>query len=172
MIERRMPISDYLRELRAKVGSAYILTPCVTGLVFDESHRLLMVRHAHENGWGVLGGAIEPDETPEDAVVREVWEETSLQVEPTRLRAVLGGPQFRVTYPNGDQVGYIAAVFDCRPIGGTIRPDGIEVVEARFFEQSELVSLALSPYATSLGKIITTTEIAPLAHVTWHPPDA
>ena len=166
-----MPISDYLRQLRAQVGSTLILVPCVTGLIFDHEGRLLLVRHAHESDWGTVGGAIEPDESPENAVVREVWEETGLYVEPTHLRAVLGGPQFRFKYPNGDQVGYVATVFDCRPVGGMLRPDGDEVIAARFFEQSVLENLPLSAYAQAMLPVIRATNVPAVAHVTWRPPN-
>ena len=163
-----MPMSDYLRQLRAHVGSSLILVPCVTALVFDEHRRLLLVRHAQEDVWGLVGGAIEPDESPEDAVVREAWEETGLHVRPTGLRAVLGGPQFRVTYPNGDEVGYVAAVFDCQQIGGTLRPDGQEVIEAKFFDCSKWPTL--SAYAQALAPIITATNVPTLGPVKWNPP--
>jgi 8-oxo-dGTP pyrophosphatase MutT (NUDIX family) len=69
---------------------------------------------------------IDPDEAPQDAVVREVWEETGLRVEPTRLCGVFGGPEFRVTYENGDESHYVMAVFECRRIGGDAATDGDE----------------------------------------------
>jgi ADP-ribose pyrophosphatase YjhB (NUDIX family) len=164
-----MPISDYLRHLRTRVGTAFILTPCVTGLVFDAAGRLLLVRHAREQGWGTPGGAVDPDESPENAIVREVWEETGLHVQPIRLRAVVGGPRCRVTYPNGDQLGYVTTIFDCRAIGGTLRPDGDEVTEARYFEQWALTNLDLSPYARTILPIIQATTLPVIAPVTWRP---
>jgi 8-oxo-dGTP pyrophosphatase MutT (NUDIX family) len=170
VLQGAMPISSYLRQLRVRVGSTFVLLPSVTSLVFDHDGRLLLARHAHEQGWGTIGGAIDPDESPEDAVVRETWEETGLHVEPTRLRAVLGGPRFRVTYPNGDQVGYVAAVFDCRQIGGTLRPDGEEITEARFFQRSELTGLDLSPYAEAILSLIGVTDVPIVTRVTWRPP--
>ena len=164
-----MPISDYVRQLRAQVGSAFILVPCVTGLVLDQEGRLLLARNARDSDWSTIGGAIEPDESPENAVVREVWEETGLHVEPTRLRAVLGGPQFRFRYANGDEVGYVASIFDCRPVGGALRPDGNEIVEARFFHKSELQNLPLSAYAQAVLPVIWAPES--IARVTWRPPN-
>jgi len=56
---------------------------------------------------GLLGGAIEPDESPQEAAVREALEEVGVQVELTNLRAVLGGPEFRFRYKNGDEVAYV-----------------------------------------------------------------
>lgn len=45
-----MPISEQLRALRAKIGNDLIVVPSVTGLVFDERERLLLVRHSNRIG--------------------------------------------------------------------------------------------------------------------------
>ena len=96
-------MSDYVRRVRAKMGNEFLLMPSVTALVFDEQRRVLLVRPSHrDNVWAAPGGAVDPDEAPQDAVVREVWEETGLLVEPTQLRGVFGGPEYRVWYANGD----------------------------------------------------------------------
>ena len=116
-----MPISDYLRTLRARVGTSLLVVPSVTGLVFDDDGRVLLVRHANGGVWLLPGGAVDPDEAPQDAVVREVWEETGLHVEPIALCAVLGGPEFRVRYENGDETSYVMALFECRRLGGVLQ---------------------------------------------------
>jgi ADP-ribose pyrophosphatase YjhB (NUDIX family) len=54
---------------------------------------VLLVRHAgHDDGWGVLGGAVEPGESPAAAAAGEDREEVSDDVEVVRLLDVLGGP--------------------------------------------------------------------------------
>lgn len=57
--------------------------PCVGAVIYDGSGRLLMILRGHDPGrglWSIPGGRIEPGETPEAAVVREVKEETGLDV--------------------------------------------------------------------------------------------
>jgi len=57
--------------------------PCVGAVILDEAGRLLMIVRVHDPGqglWSIPGGRIEPGETPEQAVVREVREETGLEV--------------------------------------------------------------------------------------------
>ena len=51
---------------------------------------------------------------------------------------MLGGPDFRQTYPNGDQVAYVPAVYDARVLGGEPRPDGDETTDVRWWELSAL----------------------------------
>src|SRR5471032_1945597 len=115
-----MPISEYVRRVRARLGNEFLLVPSVTALVFDADGRVLLVRPSAKDVWVAPGGAVDPDEAPQDALVREVWEETGLLVEPTLLRGVFGGPEFRVWYANGDEVGYTMAVYQCRVVGGTL----------------------------------------------------
>jgi 8-oxo-dGTP pyrophosphatase MutT (NUDIX family) len=160
-----MPMSDYVRDLRSRIGSRLLLAPSVTGLVFDDDGRILLVRHSNGNIWVAPGGAVDPDEAPQDAVVREVWEETGLRVEPTRLCGVFGGREFRVTYENGDESAYVMAVFECRRIGGELRPDGEETLEARYFARAELDALALSPWAR-----LVVPELMRRRDCTWIPP--
>jgi 8-oxo-dGTP pyrophosphatase MutT (NUDIX family) len=77
-----MPISEYLLQLRQRVGSDLLLMPSVTVLVRDDRGRVLLVRNIETNIWVAPGGAVDPFETPADAAVREIWEETGLWVEP------------------------------------------------------------------------------------------
>jgi 8-oxo-dGTP pyrophosphatase MutT (NUDIX family) len=164
-----MPISDYLRGLRARVGGDLLLVPSVSGVVLDAAGRVLLVRHANGNVWVIPGGAVDPDENPADAVVREVWEETGVHVVPTGLLGVFGGPEFRVRYANGDETAYVMATFECRPLGGALRPDGEETLEVRYVAASELASLhlpewmriVLPPILDGHGKAWTPVKWAP-----------
>lgn len=141
-----MPISDYLRGLRTKVGTALLLMPAVTVVCRDEQGRILLARHQDYDQWALPGGSIDPGETPADTAVREMWEETGLVVEPVRVLGVYGGPTFCVTYPNGDQIASVDTVFECRVVGGALAADQEEVSELRYFTPSELAKLPLSPW--------------------------
>ena len=88
-----MSMSPHVRRLRATVGSALLVLPAVTGILFDD-RRPYPARSASgircvERSWR---GSVDPGETPADAVVREVWEETGLYTAPVRLLGVYGGP--------------------------------------------------------------------------------
>lgn len=144
-----MAISDHVRRLRQVIGTDLLVLPGVIVLVRDEDGRILMVRHADSGRWGLIGGTVEPDERPDRAAVRETEEEAGVEVELTRLVAALGGPGFRVTYPNGDQTSYVSVVYEARVWRGSARPDGDETVEVAWFTPEELTSLDLGPLARS-----------------------
>ncbi len=139
-------ISPYIRTLRAHVGSALLMLPSVSAHLFDDQRRLLLVRTADDGVWTTPGGFVEPDERPSDALVREVWEETGLLVEPLSVVGVFGGPSCRVAYPNGDQVQYTISAWRCRQVGGQLSGASDETSAAAFFHDAEVRALALAPW--------------------------
>ncbi len=102
----------------------------VTGVVRDAQGRVLLLRHRYwpeGREWGFPGGYAVRGETFEGTVEREVREETGLEVEVTRLIHVRSGYRLRI------EVAYEAV-----PVGGTLRPDGTEILEARWFDPARL----------------------------------
>ncbi len=78
-------------------------------LVENERGEVLLVRRADDGRWAMPGGWVDPGETPEQAVVREVAEETGLQVSAPRRVHTERRPQ---------SVHY---AFRCRLDGGRLR---------------------------------------------------
>ena len=112
----------------------------VGGAVVHEG-RLLMVRRASRRGrgnWQIPGGFIEPDETIEAAVVREVAEEAGVHAE------VIGvlGMRSRYDPENGNSMYVIMLL---RPMGGEPTPDGHEVDRAGYFSLEEIEALVQVP---------------------------
>jgi len=166
-----MPISEFLRGVRAKVGHDLLLMPAVTGLVFDAAGRLLLQRHGDTGRWVTPGGSIDPDESPTDALVRELWEETGLVCEPISLFGVFGGPEYRVRYRNGDETAYVMIAFECRPCGGALQPDGDESAELRWVARDEALALGLAPWARIVVPIAFERRgLAWWPPVRWSPP--
>lgn len=141
-----MPMPEYVRSLRAKVGDALLEVPTVSVLTFDDRSRVLLVRHAEGDVWTTPGGMIEPFETPADAAVREMFEETGLHVALTRITGVFGGPLCCSTYANGDRIAWVSTVFEATVIDGTLQPDGDETLEVRYVGRDALRHLHRRPH--------------------------
>lgn len=138
-----MGMSDYVRGLREKIGHSFLLMPSVAAIVRDGEGRILLVQ-GMEGRWQLLGGAVDPGETPEDALRRECREEANATVRPTRLLAAVGGPRHRHIYANGDEIGFVISVYEAELVGGELRPDHDETQAVGWFAPAQLHELELS----------------------------
>ena len=143
-----MPIPEFIRKLRRKIGNDLLVLPTVTVLVFDACDRALLVRDADNGLWTTLGGIIEPYETPSDAALREAFEEAGVIVELQRLVGVFGGRDCTTTYANGDRLSWVSTVFEAAIVSGEPAPDNEEVTEVRFFCKSELRDIQCTPHVS------------------------
>jgi 8-oxo-dGTP pyrophosphatase MutT (NUDIX family) len=168
-----MAMSAHIRRLRAALGSELLVLPSVTGIVFDASDRILLVRQAEGGFWTAPGGAIDPEETPADAVVREVWEETGFFARPVRLLGVYGGPSCLVTYPNGDRTIYVMTVFECEVLGGSLRSSSDETTDAAFVSAAELSTYPTSSWVRHvLPRLYDRSRAGDFEPPKWRPPFA
>lgn len=111
-----LPPADVRQRL---VGELGYITPKVgaEAAVFDRQGRILLVRRSDDGLWCLPCGWVEPNESPEEAAVREAREETGLEVRPRLLVDVF------TRKPN---MGYgphtaVAIVYLCEATGGTLR---------------------------------------------------
>jgi 8-oxo-dGTP pyrophosphatase MutT (NUDIX family) len=139
-----MGMSDYVKQLREKVGHELLFWPSVACLIRDEDERILFVRHV-DGHWTFPAGAMDPGERPAEAAAREVREEAGIVVEPTRIVGVYGGGQaFQGVYSNGDEVAWITVLFEARILSGTPAPSDDETAEVRWATPDEAFALQLS----------------------------
>ncbi|HEX3773444.1 MAG TPA: NUDIX domain-containing protein [Polyangiaceae bacterium] len=139
-----MPISPYLKNLRDHVGTDLLLTPAVAAIIRNERGDVLFLRRADNGEWDLPAGSLDPGETPAFGVVREVREETGLEVEVVGIIGVFGGEACRVRYPHGDVTEYLTVVFECNVIGGSLSGDEDETAELRYFTPSERPALQVA----------------------------
>lgn len=141
-------MTSYVMGLRASIGNRLLLLPSVAAVIHDRAGNLLLQEKASGEGWSLPAGAIEPGETPQEAVAREVMEETGLAVLPASILGVFGGHDFRYTYPNGHQVEYVVTLFKCHVLRNEGTWTDAETRSLRYFARDEMPSLAL-PYPQS-----------------------
>jgi len=124
---------DYIRQLRAKIGTMKILVPGVRTLVFDGDGRLLLERQRVFGSWALPHGCVDVGESALDAAIRETEEEVGVRIERARLFGIYTDPKYGVVYPNGDEVQTFTIAFVAEAWSGAPRPDGDEVAEVGFF---------------------------------------
>lgn len=121
--------------------------------VTDADDRILLGSNAawDANRYSLLAGFVEPGESLEDAVRREVWEESGVHVEEPEYLGSQPWP-----FPASLMVGFRARAVDGDP--STARPDGVEILDVRWFTRDEIRDRAgdtlLLPGKTSIARAI------------------
>ena len=92
-------------------------------IIFDDDDRVLLEKRSDNGYWGLPGGHVEIGESAQDAVIREVLEETGLTVEVTRLVGIYSHPDnfCFIQYADGNTAHILSTVFECKPTGGQLQ---------------------------------------------------
>jgi ADP-ribose pyrophosphatase YjhB (NUDIX family) len=88
-----------------------LFTTGAFAIIFDEEERVLLCHRRDMDAWNLPGGGLEPGELPNECVIREVREETGLEVMVERLVGVY-------TKPGRNELLF---AFVCRITGGSLR---------------------------------------------------
>jgi len=123
--------------------------PAIIVSVIDDEDRILLGSQGvwEENRFSILAGFVEPGESLEAAVVREMQEEAGILVANPEYLGSQAWP-----FPYSLMLGYTA-----RYVGGTVTPDGEEIVKLRWFTREELKAEAnslLLPGRLSIARAI------------------
>jgi ADP-ribose pyrophosphatase YjhB (NUDIX family) len=96
-------------------------------LIKDEQNRVLLALRTDKDWWNLPGGSLEAGEVPWECVVREVKEETGLQVEVLRLLGV---------YSKANKNDLVFS-FECQVIGGELTLND-EAKDLKYFKVTDL----------------------------------
>lgn len=111
--------------------------------ILDESHQKVLLTRRKDNGlWCLPGGHMESGESVEECCVREVFEETSLQVRVKRLTGVYSNPDQLVIYPDGSQAHFVVMNFYVEIVDGKLGLSE-ETSEAGYFSLAEIESMPM-----------------------------
>jgi 8-oxo-dGTP diphosphatase len=132
----------------------YPETPLVgVGAIIIEGDRVVLVKRGHAplaGEWSIPGGVLEVGETLRQAAVREVLEETTLEIEPISLLGVydrvLRDADERTLYH------YVLIDFLCRRVSGEPQASG-DADEVRWFTKTEVAGLPLAEDTVEVIKL-------------------
>ena len=143
---------EYIPWIREKVGHDRIFLNVAGIVVFDEQGRVLLQNRSKDDiQWGFPGGVMELGESAAEAAIREVREETGLEVKIEGLLGVYS--KYFHEYPNEDQAQPIAIAFTGRVIGGELYVDGKETFDLKFCEIDQVPILFNSQHNDMLDDI-------------------
>lgn len=126
-----------------RVGKNGKLAVGCSAAIFSGNNAILLIRRTDDGKWAVPGGYMEPGEDFSEACTREVFEETGLSVEISRLISVYTNPHLLLEYPDGNRWQLIILHFEATIVTGEIRKSN-ESSDIRFFKLEEIAGLEMS----------------------------
>lgn len=149
-------MEEYIKKVRKKVGHDKLILNYAGCIIFDDQNRLLLQKRADSGKWGFLGGMVEFGESVEETAVREVKEESGLDVEITSLYGVYS--KYYAEYTNGDKAQPIVHLFKARIIGGQLINCNDETLELKYFDLNNLPPIFCKQHRDMLDDIVAGKE--------------
>ncbi len=133
---------DYIHDPKAPLANSVV--PSVTAVVTDDSGRLLLIHKTDNDLWALPGGGHDIGEFVAQTVVREVREETGIDVEVIAVTGLYTDPGHVIAYDDGEVRQQFSICFRARPVGGTLRTSE-ESKEVRWVDPADLDALQIHP---------------------------
>jgi len=132
-----------------------------SAIIFDDKREKVLLTRRTDNGrWCLPGGAMEAGESAAEACIREVWEETGLQVNVKRLVGVYSNPDQLVIYPDGNKVFMVVLSFEAEILNGELGLSN-ETTDYGYFSLNEMETMPMH------GEHKLRVEDALQHHETW-----
>jgi 8-oxo-dGTP pyrophosphatase MutT (NUDIX family) len=116
--------------------------PAASAVVVNDDGAILLQRRRDNDLWSIPGGAMEAGESIAETVVREVKEETGLDVRPEKITGIYSDPDHVIEYGDGEVRQEFSICFACRVEGGQLAVSD-ESTEVGFFKPQELEALPM-----------------------------
>ena len=143
-LERGAPMArvDYYNDPNAPKANS--LVPSVTAIVPNEQGAILLVHKTDNDPWALPGGGMDVGESMADTVVREVKEETGVDVEVAGVVGIYSNPHHVMAYDDGEVRQQCSICFTTRLLGGQLATSS-ETKEVRFVDPADLDALNIHP---------------------------
>ena len=133
---------NYIQNIRKKAGKDKIILNFTCGIL-SQSGKILLQKRADKGTWGLPGGALELGESALEALVREFYEETGVEVRVEKLLNVY--TKYSDSYPNGDEAQVLTILYlvssETSISINFFTSD--ETLELGFFDHSDIQNIAI-----------------------------
>ncbi|WP_194787114.1 NUDIX hydrolase [Mycobacteroides abscessus] len=134
--------TDYYNAPNAPAPTSVI--PSASAIVTDEQGRILLIKRRDNTLWALPGGGHDIGETIADTAVREVKEETGLDVKVTGLVGVYTNPRHVFAFTDGEVRQQFSLLFPTTVLGGTLAID-YETTDIAWTALDEIPNLDMHP---------------------------
>lgn len=137
-----MARTDYYHDPHAPKANSIV--PAASAIVVDDEGKILLHRRSDNELWALPGGAMEIGESIAETAVREVKEETGLNVKPEYIVGIYTDPHHVIAFSDGEVRQQFSLCFACSLVDGTISVSD-ESIEVAFIPQQEIERLNMHP---------------------------
>ncbi len=137
-----MARTDYYYDPAAPQANSLI--PGASAVVTNAHNQVVLQRRTDSGLWALPGGTMDIGESIMQTAVREVREETGLQVEALRIIGVYSDPNHVFAYSDGEVRQEFSVCFACRVVGGRLQASD-ESHEVALFSLEETADLDMHP---------------------------
>lgn len=120
------------------------VVPSTTAVVTDEQGRILLVHRVDNGLWALPGGGMDLGESIEECALREVKEETGLDVHITGLIGVYTNPNHVIEYSDGEVRQQFSLCYATTVTGGTLAHDS-ESTDLQWVHPHDIPALPMHP---------------------------
>ena len=157
-----MARTDYYNDPDAPPANSVV--PSTTAVVTDDQDRIVLIRRRDNDLWALPGGGMELGESIVDTAVREVKEETGLDVEVTGLIGVYTNPHHVMAYTDGEVRQQFSLCFTTRLVGGDLLIDS-ESTDIAWTDPQDIPALNNAPVHATTDPALPRTPHHPIPRV-------
>ena len=137
-----MARTDYYDDPAAPTPNAVV--PAAVAFVAEDQGRILLQHRVDNDLWALPGGTHDFGESIEETAIREVREETGLDVEIAGLVGIYSDPRHVIAYTDGEVRQQFTLAFRTQLLGGQLARDS-ESKELRWVARDEVDGLTIHP---------------------------
>jgi len=134
-----MSFTALLHYIRINMENQKLILPAVAAVIFNDEGEILLQKRSDVDLWCIISGHVEFGETVEEAILREIFEETNAHAEIVRLIGIYSSPDSQTYFYKNKTVQYITTYFEARLTEAI--PTGFsnnETQELRFFKPNDI----------------------------------
>lgn len=113
---------------------------CSAAIFEDSGQRVLLMQRNDNGQWCLPSGGMDPGESVSETIIREVREETGLEVGVLGLVGVYSSPHVLVQYADGNRFQIVSLCFAAEVLGGELRTTN-EAVSVGYFTRQQTAAM-------------------------------
>ena len=137
-----MTRTDFYHDPHAPKANSIV--PAASAIVTDDEGKILLHRRSDNGLWALPGGAMEIGESIAETAVREVKEETGLNVQPEYIVGIYTDPKHVIAFSDGEVRQQFSLCLACSLVDGTMSVSD-ESFEVAFISPQEIERLNMHP---------------------------